>query len=406
MAGAQLAALKGFVEKLAHPLEEVRLRAVRSLRSKIEAGLYQATDLCVEPSLARNLVNLLPIQANTDASQSEALQLLAAVAGHPDMSRQLVSLGALDYLEELQRGGGAIGDGAAAAARMLLSQRVEFDDGRTPPRIVSPSKTTAAPAASRSLQYPPPSTTTVPVVSAATLRALPCPAWMRLRAPALSGRDSQAVFEVSVRLQMAEASVLRDACERAALELAPDLGAAALLRAPELLQGVLALLRTTEPTELSALALHSLDALTAIAARLGSDLRARAADAADAPADGIEIEDAPATDAPRATPAFASTAAAAMAAAGVAGGADGGGTPGVGGVAARRCRIPRERSAAPGGRRGGAGGAAAALSGADALRASALGRRRVRRGGGRAVVRVPRAPRRSPPLPRPAPGRS
>ena len=152
MAGAQLAALKGFVEKLAHPLEEVRLRAVRSLRSKIEAGLYQATDLCVEPSLARNLVNLLPIQANTDASQSEALQLLAAVAGHPDMSRQLVSLGALDYLEELQRGGGAIGDGAAAAARMLLSQRVEFDDGRTPPRIVSPSKTTAAPAASRSLQ--------------------------------------------------------------------------------------------------------------------------------------------------------------------------------------------------------------------------------------------------------------
>ena len=121
-------------------------------RSKIEAGLYQATDLCVEPSLARNLVNLLPIQANTDASQSEALQLLAAVAGHPDMSRQLVSLGALDYLEELQRGGGAIGDGAAAAARMLLSQRVEFDDGRTPPRIVSPSKTTAAPAASRSLQ--------------------------------------------------------------------------------------------------------------------------------------------------------------------------------------------------------------------------------------------------------------
>ena len=124
MAGAQLAALKGFVEKLAHPLEEVRLRAVRSLRSKIEAGLYQATDLCVEPSLARNLVNLLPIQANTDASQSEALQLLAAVAGHPDMSRQLVSLGALDYLEELQRGGGAIGDGAAAAARMLLSPRV------------------------------------------------------------------------------------------------------------------------------------------------------------------------------------------------------------------------------------------------------------------------------------------
>ena len=34
-----------------------------------------------------------------------------------------------------------------------------------------------------------------------------------------------------MRLQMAEASVLRDACERAALELAPDLGAAALLRA-------------------------------------------------------------------------------------------------------------------------------------------------------------------------------
>ena len=152
-----------------------------------------------------------PNPGNTDASQSEALQPSRRWRDTPTCRRRRP--GALDYLEELQRGGGAIGDGAAAAARMLRRSASSSTTAHAAAHRVA-VEDPAAPAASRSLQYPPPSTTTVPVVSAATLRALPCPAWMRLRAPALSGRDSQAVFEVSVRLQMAEApsSATRRAC--------------------------------------------------------------------------------------------------------------------------------------------------------------------------------------------------
>ena len=58
-----MATLSDLTKKLNHPLEEVRQRSARSLRSKLDAGFFALHDLALEPSLPLNLVHMLGLPA-------------------------------------------------------------------------------------------------------------------------------------------------------------------------------------------------------------------------------------------------------------------------------------------------------------------------------------------------------
>ena len=108
-----MATLSDLTKKLNHPLEEVRQRSARSLRSKLDAGFFALHDLALEPSLPLNLVHMLGLPA--EGGKMDAVALVARLAADASASKQLAKLGAVGSLQRLQADP-AVADLHAAAA--------------------------------------------------------------------------------------------------------------------------------------------------------------------------------------------------------------------------------------------------------------------------------------------------
>ena len=132
--------LASLTTKLAHPLAEVRQRAVHLLASKASANLLQLDELRTEPNLPRNLLAL----ANDamPSTQLECLSLLERMAdGAEDTSRTLVQLGAISELNKIQSAAAASADGAddaVAAAAARTAEKILRHPGSSLPSIGLP----------------------------------------------------------------------------------------------------------------------------------------------------------------------------------------------------------------------------------------------------------------------------
>jgi len=277
-------------QKLLHPLEEVRQRSARSLHSKLDAGLFTLHELTLEPTLPLNLLRLL--ESPDAGGKVEAVALLARLAAHSSTSKQLAGLGAVAILQRVQADNTqtVLHEGATAAVEELLRQHdgavltIAAESDHTPPPPPQPVVRTqprpnAAPGASRALKFgteapapPQPSSTSALVLSVAP----PPLACRRLGATPLDASDEQMLFEATVRLSMAEERVLLNACHQLATEVAYDLPAGSLIHRPELLQGLVSLLRTTDVAEHSELAAGALHALDVISQQIVAALRLQA----------------------------------------------------------------------------------------------------------------------------------
>ena len=242
------------IQKLSHPLEEVRQRSLHSLLSKVETRLVDLASLTSDAALPAKLLTLAASADSLPTVRLEALRLIARVAHDPAVSRQLAKLGAIGQLQRLQQAALEGGDAgtdpnalAAAAVRaadailhhpageLAISELMATE--KTPPSAPPPTATSraaplpsapSAPGASRSLDRafhralsnaPAAAASGAGVVSyggatreadapwAAPPRrptgaklALPCPRWLELRCAPLRRVDDQTLFESSVRL--------------------------------------------------------------------------------------------------------------------------------------------------------------------------------------------------------------
>ena len=247
--------------KLAHPLAEVRQRAVHLLASKAEAGLLSLDDMRLEPDLPGHLLKCAA--EALPSTQLESLSLLSRLSDSSETSSVLVQLGAIAELHKIQEAAAnssaeaeedAVAKAAATTAEKILhhpasalpvvskkkKKAAATPPGhveRTPPApllsagaaaVVKDSNAPSAPV-SRSLNFAGiPSDESNPAggavsygaaddADAASLRRaggarlqLACPGWMQLSAPSLSRNDEQSLFEGAVRLQMADSRVLQE----------------------------------------------------------------------------------------------------------------------------------------------------------------------------------------------------
>jgi len=287
-----MSVLASLADKLAHPLQEVRLRSLRSLRSKLDAGLVNPSELSCDPSLLRALLQLLGSSASVGVAL-DVLELLQRLAVEPSGARQLVGFGALDRLSHLQATSPPAEPVAILAKRLierlvhLPSNAVEaaspsaaVPSPRTPPHfdVQSVSRPADPPPCSRALflsaseQFP---ESTPFHMERPAARMLPAPTWTRLARVLLTRTDEQALFEAGVRLKMTEPAVLCDACAHVGGEIAHDIGAPAIFARPGMLEGLLSLIRTTEHAELNDLSVGALTALQQLVDRTTDGLKAR-----------------------------------------------------------------------------------------------------------------------------------
>ena len=246
-----MSSVADLTRKLAHPLEEVRQRSARGLRSKLDAGLFELPDLALEPSLAPHLVRMLELPVM--GGKLDAVALIGSLAAHESSSKQLAGLGAIASLQGLQAdpAQAALHDAAAAAEQKLVQQPgapvvttvpavmavVAVAPEHTPEPVVKaeapaprPPARSGAGAASRSLRFD--GATTEALAAAADLHAAaaalprgrstaraasadaaptaalalvrsgapPPLAWARLGSPRLEACDEQLLFEATVRI--------------------------------------------------------------------------------------------------------------------------------------------------------------------------------------------------------------
>ncbi|KXS13483.1 hypothetical protein M427DRAFT_367879 [Gonapodya prolifera JEL478] len=116
--------------KLGHALPEIRLRAVKSLVLKLDAGLIKPVDLSHDKYLVERLIVFLeePVVNNGDSTTAEAWAGVQAAVGivqrlakHPQTCRVLVTVGAVEALQRLKlRAPAEIGLLASTGLRALV----------------------------------------------------------------------------------------------------------------------------------------------------------------------------------------------------------------------------------------------------------------------------------------------
>jgi hypothetical protein len=206
-----MATLSDLTKKLNHPLEEVRQRSARGLRSKLDAGFFALHDLALEPSLPLNLVHMLGLPAV--GGKMDAVALVAQLAADASASKQLAKLGAVGSLQRLQADPAHVPLHAAAATaeHELVRQhgapmlRPDSEENTpelpsAPPPPCRPPPRAAPAAASRSLRFDAQPASATPSAASALVRtAAPPPlAWARLGAAPLEPCDEQLLFEATV----------------------------------------------------------------------------------------------------------------------------------------------------------------------------------------------------------------
>ena len=107
--------LATLVDKLEHPLPEVRERSVHSLRSKVEGRLVDVGELGRTAGLPLKLVSLAASAETSVPSRIEALELMAWLGSEPEFAQHLVKAGAIDELERLQQHDDSLDDSDAEA---------------------------------------------------------------------------------------------------------------------------------------------------------------------------------------------------------------------------------------------------------------------------------------------------
>ncbi|EDV29055.1 uncharacterized protein TRIADDRAFT_52559 [Trichoplax adhaerens] len=93
--------LTPLIEKLVHPLQEVRLRALKNLHFKLENGFILIEDLLHERQLVVNLLQWFNVQS-TSLLAKENLILLEKLSQHDPGIDTLKSIGAVEFLNQLK----------------------------------------------------------------------------------------------------------------------------------------------------------------------------------------------------------------------------------------------------------------------------------------------------------------
>ncbi|XP_035382254.1 rotatin isoform X1 [Electrophorus electricus] len=91
--------LSSLIKKLGHPLVEIRVRALRNIRSKLQHGLLSPPDLVQERTLCMNLLEWFNFPEVP--MQDEALGLISELSLHPSGSVMLKDVGAVEFLNQL-----------------------------------------------------------------------------------------------------------------------------------------------------------------------------------------------------------------------------------------------------------------------------------------------------------------
>ena len=77
---------------------QVRLRSLRSLRSKLDTGIVHPRELALDHALLRSLLTLM---SQPGSAQLEALQALQILGTDPNIIRVLVGIGAIEQLSRV-----------------------------------------------------------------------------------------------------------------------------------------------------------------------------------------------------------------------------------------------------------------------------------------------------------------
>lgn len=290
----------------AHPLPDVRQRALRSLQFKLQHGLLDAASLAADalPAAAERLLSFLlqPGGAATADDAVTALELLAVLARQPGAAAQLLQLGAdhelIRVADELpgctQLASALLGEllcsaaaepAASAAAAASAGAAVDTWPLDSTPRPQLWHPPTAAPQPSpwaSPPSLPASSSVAAPDAAAASSPSTLWPAAVasalaagsrRVKAVQLSEDDSQLLFEVALELQSERAEAAGEAALLATLAtllhgVLADMPAAAVAGEPALLHALLRLVDGAQGRP--AVAASALSVLQALAEALAA----------------------------------------------------------------------------------------------------------------------------------------
>ncbi|KAL2085228.1 hypothetical protein ACEWY4_018548 [Coilia grayii] len=91
--------LSSIIKKIGHSLMEIRVRALKNIKSKLDHGLLSVADLVQERALFVFLLEWFNFPEVP--LQEEVLQLLSALSKHPTGAHMLLDVGAVEFLTQL-----------------------------------------------------------------------------------------------------------------------------------------------------------------------------------------------------------------------------------------------------------------------------------------------------------------
>uniref|UniRef100_A0A8B9HVU0 Rotatin N-terminal domain-containing protein n=1 Tax=Astyanax mexicanus TaxID=7994 RepID=A0A8B9HVU0_ASTMX len=243
---------------LTHSLVEIRVRALKNIRSKLDHGLISRPDLVQERTLFINLLEWFNFPEVP--MQEEVLELLSTLSTHPTGAHMLSDVGAVEFLTQL-----------SPSVEPSLQTIIDsiFDHLFHLPVSPSPSVILEETSVRGYFQQNKPSQTaaTPPRVSGTCLKFSVFP-WL-----ALTPTDRHILSSNESSLRSESQDLVRTTCELLQDVIMQDFPAEIFLQRPRIVQNLLLLLNVSSESDSSSLPLRALACLQQLCRNLRSRLR-------------------------------------------------------------------------------------------------------------------------------------
>ncbi|XP_022539517.2 rotatin isoform X1 [Astyanax mexicanus] len=265
--------LSALIKKTAHSLVEIRVRALKNIRSKLDHGLISRPDLVQERTLFINLLEWFNFPEVP--MQEEVLELLSTLSTHPTGAHMLRDVGAVEFLTQLSP---SVEPSLQTIIDSIFDHLFHLPVSPSPSVIcetqfLSSSEPVEETSVRGYFQQNKPSQTaaTPPRVSVNTsVRCLKFSVFPWL---ALTPTDRHILSSNESSLRSESQDLVRTTCELLQDVIMQDFPAEIFLQRPRIVQNLLLLLNVSSESDSSSLPLRALACLQQLCRNLRSRLR-------------------------------------------------------------------------------------------------------------------------------------
>ncbi|XP_030624643.1 rotatin [Chanos chanos] len=265
--------LSSIIKKIGHSLVEIRVRALRNIKCKLEHGLISVPDLVQEKMLFVFLLEWFNFPEVP--MQEEVLELLDVLSKHPTGAQMLRDVGAVEFLTQLTPN---VEPQLRAIVDGIFDQLFHLSPECLPdmshePQLMSPLQTENESSSRGYFQQSKPTQTDVPPPKVSVNAAVRCLKFSAFPWLSLTNTDRHILSSNESSLSSNNPNLVQTTCELLRDVIMQDFPAEIFLQRPSTVQSLLSLLCLDAETDVSYLTLQAIACLHQLCTNLRSRLR-------------------------------------------------------------------------------------------------------------------------------------